>query len=136
MSYRGSTEPDMPFTLASGVTITGYQVVIPNTSPTNPDDFEIKVADAGTTVPLGVAQVDDNVSLTAGEVVTVRLGGITKAIAADSFAVGAHLVPTAAGLVTDTDPATGKWFVGIALTSAAQLGDEVLVLINRSMNEA
>lgn len=137
MSYIGNPDtPDTTWTLASGTTLTGHQVVIPNTSPTNPDDFEVLVSDTGTTYPLGVAQVDDGVTLAAGEQVTVRLYGVSKARAADSFSVGARLFPTATGLVTDSSPGTDKWIVGIALTSAAQLGDEVLMLIKPEVNEA
>lgn len=137
MSYIGNPDtPDQPFSLASGVTITGYQVVNLNTSPTNPDDMEIQVPNDGTAYPLGIAQVDDNVSLGAGEVVAVRVWGPSKAIAAGAISVGAVVVPTTNGRVTSTDPSTGKWKLGIALTSAAQLGDELVVLIKPELNEA
>lgn len=139
MSYIGNPDtPDSTWILATGTTITGHQVVIPNTSPTNPDDFEVLVSDAATTFPLGVAQVDDisGNSETAGNQVTVRTYGVTKARAAKAVSVGDHLAPTATGLVTNTAPGAGKWFVGVALTSAAQLGDEILMLLKQEVDEA
>jgi hypothetical protein len=136
MSLRGNYEKDQTFTLATGETITGYVAVIPNTSPTNVDDLECKVADSGTTVPIGIAQVDDISSLAAGDTVSVRCWGVSKAIAAGAISPGAHVAPTATGLMTSTAPDAGKWFVGIALTKATAMFDELLILVKPEVNEA
>jgi hypothetical protein len=136
MSLIGNKDQDQTFTLSSGTVITGYQAVALNTSPTNPDDLEVKLSDSGVTFPIGVAQVDDNVSLVAGDSVAVRTWGVTKAIAAGPITVGAQLFGDATGHVTSTPPGTGRWAIGVALTPASQLGDEILMLLLQEMNEA
>lgn len=136
MSMLGNYEKDQTFTLASGESVTGFQVVMMNASPTNPDDLEVKVHSAGDLYPVGVAQYDGAAALTAGKQVTVRIWGVTKAKAAGAINPGQPVYPTATGHVAGGNPSTSRYWLGCALTKATQLGDEILVLINQGRHEA
>ena len=125
----GSTGPnyvlDKTFKLATGETITGYQVVYQHTTA-----GECKVATGPGTPYLGVAQLDpnDGVTLTAGDSVRVRMMGISKVQAAAAVAINGKVAVTGLGLVDDPAPyGAGSYYLGIALSAATQLYDEIEV---------
>lgn len=115
---------DKTFTVATGQTITGYQVV--------------EGVAAGTCQPaaddaspyLGVAQLDpaEGVTLSAGDTVRVRMMGISKVVAGEALAIYTQVRVLAGGLVDDATPgAAGDYYVGTALEAAAQLSDIITV---------
>jgi hypothetical protein len=117
---------DKTFKVASSTTITGWQVVKGGTH-----GGEVTLASANTDIYLGVAQVNPNegVTYTAGEFVTVRMLGITKAIAAEAISSGTRVTAIgAAGGITDTTGA-GYTGLGIALEEAYSTGDVIDVLL-------
>ena len=127
---------DKTFLVATGYTITGYQVVAQGST-------------AGTCNPpandaspfLGVAQLDPNegVTLTAGKTVRVRMMGITKAQAGAAITTNTPVsVLGTLGLVDDITPGTvGDYWVGVALEAASQLGDIITIdLTNKNSRYA
>lgn len=116
---------DKTFTLASGETITGYQVVYQHSTA-----GQCKVATTDGTPYLGVAQLDpnDGVTLTAGDSVRVRMMGISKVQAGNAISINGLLAVTGQGLVDDATPGTaGDYYLGLALSAATQLFDEIEV---------
>ena len=84
----------------------------------------VAVSTQGDVATLGVQQ-DKPSAL--GQPSTVRISGITKAVAGAAIAVGARVTPNATGqMITGT---TGNQVVGIALTAAAS-GDIFSVLLD------
>lgn len=140
MSYTGHSVLDMTFTLKAGQSdLTGHQAVIMDTAPTNPDDMTVKYPTANApadTYPAGIAQVDEGQAIVAGKQVTVRVRGISKAIAAAAINPGSLVRPTSNGMLTSAAPSTTEWWTGVAYTKAAALGDEFLVLVAPELKEA
>ena len=115
---------DKTFEVASGQTITGYQVVKGITAGT----CQYAVDDS---IPyLGVAQLDPNegVTLTAGDTVRVRMLGLSKVQAAGAIAVYARVHVIGLGLVDDGNPgAAADYWLGQAMEAATALYDIVTV---------
>jgi len=132
-SWTGREILDLTFTVATGETITGYQVVYMNDSDlVRYDAMEVKVSDDPSGYPIGIAQVDDYQTVAAGETVTVRLRGVSKAISNTHTNISAGDVcsPGAAGRVDTAATTSHTWNLGRAITRSEQLFDELLVLID------
>jgi len=116
---------DKTYEVATGNTITGYQIVVGSTSTT----CALPSDDASPY--LGVAQLDPNegVTLTAGNTVRVRMAGISKVQAGAAVSAFARVRALGTlGLVDDANPGTAAdYFLGIALEAATQLFDIITV---------
>lgn len=115
---------DKTFLVASGNTITGYQVV----TGAGAGQCAIATNDAGPY--LGVAQLDPNegISLTAGKTVRIRMLGISKVQVANAVGLWTQLHVVGQGLVDDTTPGVaGDFWLGLALDAATQLSDIITV---------
>jgi len=115
---------DKTFTVATGETITGYQVVRGAAAGT----CEVAITDAEPL--LGVAQCDPNsdTTYTAGELVRVRMMGLSKVQCAAAVTVYTRVHPIGLGLVDDADPGTAAdYFLGIAMEAGAALFDIITV---------
>jgi len=121
---------DKTFTLASGNTVTGYQVVQGSAAGT------CQVSVTGTSPLLGVAQLDPNegVTLSAGDVVRVRMLGISKVQSAAAVTIYTNVRPVGQGLVDDAAAGPGEYYLGQALSAATQLFDIIEVdLTNKNV---
>ena len=130
MAYGQTTGPnsvlDKTFKVATSNTITGWQTVILGTH-----GGEIALPSAATNLFMGITQVNPNegVTYTAGKYVTVRMLGISKAVAAEAISSGTRVTTTGvAGAVTD-GTAAGNTGLGIALEEAYATGDVIDVLL-------
>ena len=132
-SWTGREILDLTFTVASGETITGYQVVKLNDDDTvRYDAMQISVCDDASGYPIGVTQNDDYNTISAGETVTVRLRGVSKVISDTHTTISAGDVvsPGNAGRVAVAATVSHTWNLGRALTRAEQLFDELVILID------
>jgi Uncharacterized conserved protein (DUF2190) len=93
----------------------------------------VQLPTATTVFMVGVAQdtIDDAKIATGKAVVNVRIMGITRAVAAAAFAVGARLMVNTAGKFL-TATGAGARVVGIAMTPAATLDDHFNLLLTPS----
>jgi len=130
MAYGQTTGPnsvlDKTFKVASDNTITGWQLVKLGTH-----GGEIALSTAATDVHMGICQVNPNegVTYTAGKYVTVRMLGISKAVALAAITSGTRVVEAGVGGVVDDAGAAGNTCVGIALEEAYSMGDVIDVLL-------
>ena len=129
MSLIGREVLDMTFTLASGQTLTGHQVVKLKDDVTRADAMEIEVCTDASERPLGIAQVDEGSTVSAGEQVTVRLLGVSKAIAGAAFDPRDTVSPGGNGLVAAATTTDNYYYLGWALTKTSQAFDEMLVFV-------
>jgi len=132
-SWTGREILDLTFTVASGETITGYQVVKINDSDAiRYDALEIQVCNDTSGYPIGITQNDDYNTIVAGEPVTVRIRGISKAVSDThtTISAGDAVSPGNAGRAGLAATVTHTWNLGRAITRAEQLFDEFLVLID------
>jgi hypothetical protein len=116
----------MSFKVASGSTITGYQVVKIGTN-----GGEVALASAATDIPLGIAQVNpqQGMSYGAGREVTVRMLGISHVVATTAVTSGNRVsVISGTGAVKGSG-AAGDLVVGIALESSWTTGELITVLL-------
>lgn len=133
MSLTGREILDMTFEVATGETITGYQVVkIDDSDSLRYDAKRVKVCTDPSGYPVGVAQNDDYNTLTAGDPVTVRIRGISKVISNThtNISAGDTVSPGAAGRVDVATATRETWNLGVAITRGEQLFDELLVLVD------
>jgi hypothetical protein len=117
---------DMTFKVASSNTITGFQAV-----KLSGNGGEVALANSGTASVIGIAQVNPlmNTTYTAGKFVTVRMLGVSTAIAGGAITSGGRVtVSSGVGEVDDTGSA-GDIVVGIALCSAWARGELINVLL-------
>jgi len=119
----------MTFKVASGQTLTGYQVVKLKDNVTQADALEIEVCTDASERPLGIAQVDDDTTLTGGDLVTVRMLGVSKAIAGAAIDPRDTVSPGGNGLATTATTTDNYYYLGYALTKASQVFDEFLVFV-------
>mgnify|MGYP000103041353 CR=1 FL=1 len=133
MSWTGREILDLTFTVAAGETITGFQVVKLNDDDSiDADAMQVKVCTDASGYPIGIAQNDDYKTISAGEPVTVRVRGVSKAISNthSTISAGDPVSPGAGGRVDAATTVSHTWILGRALTRAEQLFDEFLVLID------
>lgn len=115
---------DKTFLVASGYTITGYQAVEGVAAGT------CMPADADDAPYLGVAQLDPNegITLSAGDVVRVRMLGLTKVQCAAAVTVYNRVRVVALGLVDDANPGTAAdYWLGLAMEAGSQLFDIITI---------
>jgi len=115
---------DKTFLVATGTTITGYQVVRGAAAGT------CELATADDEPLLGVAQCDPNSDTTyvAGEAVRVRMMGLSKVQCAAAVTVYTRVHPIGLGLVDDGNPGTAAdYFLGIAMEAGTNLFDVITV---------
>jgi len=130
MAYGQTSGPnsvlDKTFKVASSNTITGWQVVKLGTN-----GGEIALSSAATDLHIGIAQVNPNegVTYTAGKYVTVRMLGISKAVAQGAITSGTRVVTAGAAGAVDDAGAAGNTGVGIALEQAYAMGEIIDVLL-------
>ena len=132
-SWTGREILDLTFTVADDETITGYQVVeINDDDDLRYDAMQVKVCTNASGYPIGIAQVDDYQTVSAGETVTVRLRGVSKAISNThtNISAGDACSPGAAGRCDTAATESHTWNLGRAITRAEQLFDEFTVLID------
>ena len=117
---------DKTFKVASGTTITGWQLAKLGTH-----GGEITLSTASTDIHMGICQVNPSlgVTYTAGKYVTVRMLGISKAVALAAISSGTRVVEAGVGGVVDDAGAAGDTCVGIALEEAYAMGEIIDVLL-------
>ena len=115
---------DKTWLVATGNTITGYQVVRGAAAGT------CEIATDDSEPYLGVAQLDPNsdTTYTAGEAVRVRMLGLSKVQVAAAVAVYTRLSVIGLGLVDDANPGTAAdYFLGISMEAGGQVFDIITV---------
>ncbi len=129
MSLVGVKILDLTFTI-TGDDITGYRTVyIP--AGTTGDDRICALNTTDVNVPLGVAQIDDDVTKSEGDQIPVRVAGESRCYASKAIAPGDIVAATLLGNVTDAAPAAGEWALGIAQIEADDADDPITVFISR-----
>ena len=111
---------DKTFEVSSGQTITGYQAVIGVGVGT------CRPAPSDASPYLGVAQLDPNegITLTAGDVVRVRMLGLTKVQCALAVAIYQQVRVLGLGLIDDATPGTaGDFWLGLSMEAGSQVFD-------------
>lgn len=132
-SRTGNRVLDLPFTI-TGSDITGYKVVELCVLATT-DQKRISLAPDDDEFPIGVTQIDDDVTEVEGDVVPVRVSGVTKCIAYKAIDPGDQVAAISGaaaadyGKVTDVQPDDGDFWLGVAITDATAKNDELTVLL-------
>jgi len=130
MALVGYPVLDQTFTLASGQSdLTGFQCVKLKDDVTRYDALEIEICGDATERPLGIAQVDQGQTVSAGKPVTVRMLGPSRAIASKAVSPRSEVKNTTNGMVTDAAAADTEYRVGFALTKTSQLFDDILIMV-------